>query len=1141
MTVVTVTAPVSESDQALHVFSLNDCLAARPSLESATADLVQAMLDDAFPGFGKQLRNAAFINLMVSPTGDGPAAYQVIPLSQRLIDCWLGQAAPVHPQGSYLALDPDGKYPSMLGLRIDRVEQLISEWAPALLETYKQSLVDFWSSPALSRQMLPQAWQSSSAQDASPWQRLSDFIVAQLRKASSELTGDELDTVEAVLDYPDYQTRRLTLGEDCTKACITLVDTGIRDPEPLFQQALALTRQVGEQQIVLLYTLLGGIKAFDSIDALETALGWTLSDSAPSLGDYSPDNHVFDALAAALLMRQLESIRAIRPGDYSDRVALDQRLHELTGPQALLGAFRSGHEAKLLKLHDLLPDWLRRAPTADRALYGRYVSRLSEVHRLREGKAFLDGIPRILEFAERALAKSLVKLNPEAEGVSVAHIRVTLTRVDNSPLEALDPGFIPFLDLRTASSTRNYTDMALENIEAFPFSAIPQIHYDKPAANGAPAPAPEWMTYELLRAAVNDADIGGNYPALLKRNLQRYTVERARQKELFTLYMQVLLPMLALELRLTQKLTERARLYVSAVMSMDASVPVVSGLSIVVRPLALLAHPGAAADHVLNHFVIGPRMIDQGPQVLLRPGAEQPLLEFASLAHLLAAIQAEEALQQSILAGLDEHSRRIYDQGGFLEPHLTRVILSDWDLPEIPEPPTLDTTILSEPITEALFVASVEVLVRHAETISVSNAEARHKRLVDLGWALFGLLIPWAPSALVGVGLIVQLLPSLKALADHDTSSPWAAFADVLLNLAAVLVYHRRLSLGRSPVAGFADTLVKPAAGGSRGLLAYIWTRRGRGLTATERERLDRFRLAAKAPSDLLLIETGERRGLYQRGGLFYASIDGEWFHVLHTLDGLRIADPAHPARLGPWVTRSASGAWRLDRGPLLLGGAGELSVRGHKKLKSLEFQARQLLDSLSSRLAGGEKSLRTAHGPADIEDLLKQDAALFSDLSLKLQELTQGMAEYPEALVGKLDGAAQLLRAQGVRLRIERVKLDPPSVMGVSYLKSQKQITIRPLGARKDISGGKGRDFLQEYEIADLRRTPLWYAHFHYPSLDAAKASFTAAHLKTPGQRFQGIRFQMAQEQSGQRVDRIHRPRIDKNSADELFLSLTR
>ncbi len=73
--------------------------------------------------------------------------------------------------------------------------------------------------------------------------------------------------------------------------------------------------------------------------------------------------------------------------------------------------------------------------------------------------------------------------------------------------------------------------------------------------------------------------------------------------------------------------------------------------------------------------------------------------------HLLAAIQIEGELQQSVLAGLDDYSRKIYDQGGFLEPHLTRIILSTWDLPEIPEPPTLDTTVLSGTVVEALFAA----------------------------------------------------------------------------------------------------------------------------------------------------------------------------------------------------------------------------------------------------------------------------------------------------------------------------------------------------------------------------------------------------------------------------------------------------
>ncbi|WP_273819777.1 dermonecrotic toxin domain-containing protein [Pseudomonas asplenii] len=1121
-----VLAPVSESDQASHVFSLADCLAARPSLERATAELVQAMLEDHFPAQGKQLRNAAFINLTVGAGSDAPATRQIVPLTHRLIDCWLGKAAPTHPLGSYLTLDPGAETPQLLRLPVDTVEGLISEWAPSLLDAYQQSLVDFWSSPASSWQGLADFWNPS--QGASPWQQLSDFIAAQLRQASAVLTGEELDTVQAVLDFPDFQGRSEALGESCARARITLVGTRAQGSETLYRQALLLTREVGQRQIVLLYTLLGGIEAFDSIEALEM----TLSEDEPGPADYSADHHVFDALTATLLTRQLQHIATLEPGDYSDRARLDQHLQELTGAQGLLGAFHSDHEAKLRQLHELLPDWLQQASTADRSTYARYVSRLAQVHRSLGGKAFLDGIPGILEFAEQELAKSLVRLDPRAEGVSVGHIRVTLTQSDNSSWEAADRGFNPGLDQRTRSSTEDYTDMALQNIEAFPLSAVAQVHYGKPET-----PVPDWMTYERLRAAVSEANIGATYPALLKRKLKCNPAERYRQSSLFSQYLQALLPMLALELRLTQRLTEPAQLYVEAVMSLGTQALVVSGQSIVVRPLALLAHPGATADQVLNHFVVGPRSVDRGPQVLLRPAAAEPLLEFASLAHLLAAIQVEGGLQQSVLAGLDDYSRRVYDRGGFIEPHLSQLIIDDWTLPAIPEPPTLDTAVLSGRVTDALFDASIEALIRHAEAVTVSNAEARRQRLTNLGWALFNLLLPWAPSPLAGVGLIVQLLPSLKALAEPNNRSPWAAFADVLLNLAAVLVYHRRLALGPSPVVGVGGSVLSPWSGGGRKLPAFIWTRRGRELTASELERLKPFHLATEVPGGMSAA-VGEWKGLYQRDGLFYAHVDGEWFRVSRTLEGVRIVNDNHPALQGPWLTRTASGSWQLDRGPLLLGGAGELSVRARKKLNTLKYQARQLLDSLPGRLHRGEKNLRIAHGPADIETLLANEAGLFSELSVKLQALTQGLEEYPAELVDKLDAGAKLLRAQGVRLRIERVKLDPPSVIGVAYLKSRQQIRIRRLGPRKDMSGGKGRDFLQEYEIADLQRTPLWYAHFHYASLEAADARFTAAHLKTPQQRFLGRSFQKAQQHSGQSIDDIHRYTIDPTSAAELFLS---
>ncbi|MEF9671642.1 hypothetical protein QNM99_00500 [Pseudomonas sp. PCH446] len=66
----------------------------------------------------------------------------------------------------------------------------------------------------------------------------------------------------------------------------------------------------------------------------------------------------------------------------------------------------------------------------------------------------------------------------------------------------------------------------MKNLEAFPCTASAQVRY-----KGQPAPA--WMTYDALRAAVSDADIGRTYPDLLRQKLQHDLAERTRQKGFF--------------------------------------------------------------------------------------------------------------------------------------------------------------------------------------------------------------------------------------------------------------------------------------------------------------------------------------------------------------------------------------------------------------------------------------------------------------------------------------------------------------------------------------------------------------------------------------------------------------------------------
>src|SRR5450830_878075 len=189
-------ATLSESEQAEWVYTLSDYFAQRPTLESVAPCLVRDMLEDQYPLQGERLVHAA----LIEPESCGnEVEYRVLTLAHLLIERFLG------------------------------------EWAPLLLEAYKQALVDFWNSPL--------------AGDVAPWQRLSEFFAAQLRLACTVLSGDELATVEAVLDYPDLRARQARFGSDCAQAYIPIIDTRVKDPDPLHVQALAISRWVGERQI----------------------------------------------------------------------------------------------------------------------------------------------------------------------------------------------------------------------------------------------------------------------------------------------------------------------------------------------------------------------------------------------------------------------------------------------------------------------------------------------------------------------------------------------------------------------------------------------------------------------------------------------------------------------------------------------------------------------------------------------------------------------------------------------------------------------------------------------------------------------------------------------------------------------------
>lgn len=141
---------------------------------------------------------------------------------------------------------------------------------------------------------------------------------------------------------------------------------------------------------------------------------------------------------------------------------------------------------------------------------------------------------------------------------------------------------------------------------------------------------------------------------------------------------------------------------------------------------------------------------------------------------------------------------------------------------------------------------------------------------------------------------------------------------------------------------------------------------------------------------------------------------------------------------------------------------------------------------------------------PADMQDLFDQQARRLKQVAINVDQAMTRMRAASETplpvgnLSAELNEAAIRLHAQGVTTRASLLKERQPRQAYLQWLLDNGQVRI-DRNEQGRIRTKQRRDYFQEYRILDIGNNdqPLWLAHFHYDSLDAAPERFTAAHLK--------------------------------------------
>ena len=1024
-TVSTRTAP-----RARLTTSLISQLSIGPAFREVASHLLREQLNDRYPS----------LNIDPDIVMVGTPSWEIVegeittepPQYQALTDILARQAVLGVPTlfidgVHFLTSLPLTEPPIHLGVRIEDISLIINRLAPVMLRGYQQQQLAFWDATVTKNGptwhelsvILRNLWNIREMQDWSEEDCQIARLVSQNPDREDRAANDPLDTHAYVMDIDQMDDRgNVThLNEH-----LVSVVTGKRDGH----------------EVILVHSMLVGFRKYTSLDALGEDLPLLL-DTAITHKEIQwrllePDGDFFDYLACTLIAMQIEAIGTI---DFSDLRGQSTSKLSLAGPPGAVTYGRSpGQDINWLQ--QALPDWLADAPISDMNSYSRHLKNLSALHTLYQGRSYNEGIAPIGKYALERLEEEILKDHPDATDLSLE----TLCLEVKSPLVW---GLFP-IPGKFVDTSYTMEQLALQNLIAVPLGIKTLEH--KP-----PHEMPEWFTVDYLEQLISRINVGSNYPELIKSTLLDDPAEATRRIDLYTQHLHTQLPLMALQAKIRGEagIDERGRRFVSAAVALDHADRQVDGVTIVIRPLALLPSlrlQNRTPDVVENMFVIGPQDIAAGPCLLYRPLLEHPLSQYPSPANLIYAIQQSPDLRESVLAWLPDDVRDDYSHYVFPTKipspwAVVGIATSPLKLATLSGPLKLGGDAINGDLFTSLYKANANALITLADRQSVSNSEARWATFKRAGWAIFNGVLPFlgrAAGTAAWVWQIMDQLEELKEAKEHPKQqSTWTALADLLLNLGMAIALHaaartaprpsietKTKAINGEPSPSLPEPEPEPKPEPKPITINQLPTLAAEKLpynhprplhTSGALNRtpqrlgalLDTFKVNKPSTLGEQITAEGPHHHLYPSGEKYYVPVGERWFEVqVDENDRAIIVDSTEPQRTGPPLIHNIRGEWFVDTRLRLRGGVPRVLVQraasaAEERIADLDQRLRQFQASEQAL----QRQVRDAYD--DMTDsrtsLSKKEAE--SQRKTYLRALSTNCRRYEEAL--------QLLKTKAV------------------------------------------------------------------------------------------------------------------------------
>ncbi len=1009
-------------------------MSAGPTFHEVAATLLREQLQEQYP----TLDIDPEITMVGTPSWDwvddqlvaGTPHYQ--PLSDVLARQAVLAVPAIYLEGEhFLTRLPIVEPAAHLPVRIDKIAELINVLAPVMIRAYQDQQVGYWNQSngtgphwhQLSR-TLRDIWNVDQVQG---WTAQDCLMARQLYRApdiEDRRQGDQYATRSYLLniDEVDSQGKVKHLNEHLVTVLIGKQD---------------------DREVILAHSLLHGFEKFSSLaqlgQALTTLVDTSIAHAALQWRLVEPQGNYFDHLACALIAVQIEAIGAL---DFSD-------IRGGAASQAPLAVPPSSEPAAadddLQWFQQALPDWLSQATSSDLSAFSRHLKDLAALHRVNEGRTYLDAIEPIQAYALNQLRNEMLKEHADAATLMLDKIELVV----QSPV-IWGTFTVPGL---TDTTVFSLTELALQNLIAVPLG-------DKTLRVQGGNGLPDWLTVSYLESLISRIDIGRRYPSLINSTLLSDPQESGRRQQLFIQHLRIQLPLLALQCKIRGQygIDERGYRYIAALMQEQAVDRQVDGLSISLRPLAFVPQRRTdnSEDEVQNMYVIGPQDPSAGPCLLYRPLLDPPLIQYPSPTNLLYAVQQSSRLRTSVLAWLPDGAREDYTRyvfpGTLPSPWAAAEFLVDplklWTLSG---PMSLGVHALDGNIFAHLYTANAQAMAELANRQSVSNAEARWDTFKRAGWLLFNAALPFMGRTAGAAAWVWQIMDQLQQVVDAsehpEQQSPWEALSELLLNLGMAAALHglsrggpkarpeppiKRPPEPHRPSEPNAQQVTRLATLSSDELpTTHLQPLHTLGATTRKPVRLievlDRFKVAKPATLGAPINEPGAHLHLYPDAGKYYAPVGSRWFEVtVDENDTVLIVDSTQPERTGPPLISNRQGNWFVDVRLRLRGGGPKSMLRKAKTL------AEKRAEQLRKQLSDFENDKKKAQN-----ELQQAHQAMAEAPSTSAQALRQTYLQTLDTQRNEYETALQQLKELNVHAPIADY-----SQKALNYLKAQTEFT---------------------------------------------------------------------------------------------------